>query len=211
MRPGDALPSERELGEQYGVSRTVIREAVRALTSRGVVDARAGRGLTVARVAPEMVSASMQLYLHGQEQIPYAKISEVRRGIEVLIAGYAAERATDEEIAGAREMTEGLRDEVDGERRSLLDVEFHRALARMTHNDLFLIMLDSIGPILLEIRRATFKLPNDSLSAFNEHNRIINAVAERDADAARAAMERHLKHAEREWATLGSVRITGTI
>ena len=75
LRPGDQLPSERELGEQYGVSRTVIREAVRALTTRGLVDARAGRGLTVAQVDAEAVSTSMRLYLHGQDEIPYSKIS----------------------------------------------------------------------------------------------------------------------------------------
>ena len=146
-RPGDPLPSERELGEQYGVSRTVIREAVRALTSRGVIDARAGRGLTVAKVAPETVSASMQLYLHGQDQIPYAKIHEVRTGIEIQIAGYAAERATDEEIEELSQLNEALNqaDESDHEQLSILDVEFHRAIARMTHNELYLIMLDSSG------------------------------------------------------------------
>ena len=109
LRPGTALPSERELGEQYGVSRTVIREAVRALTSRGVIDARAGRGLTVSQVAADAVSSSMRLYLHGLEELPYAKIHEVRVGIETQIAGLAAERATDEEIAELRGMLEDMR------------------------------------------------------------------------------------------------------
>ena len=153
LRPGDPLPSERELGEQYGVSRTVVREAVRALTSRGLIDARAGRGLTVAQVAAEVVSTSMRLYLHGQDQIPYPKINEVRATIETQIAGYAAERGTDAEITELRELTENMRqNEHDREKHSEIDVEFHRALARMTHNELYLIMLDSIGPVLLEIR-----------------------------------------------------------
>lgn len=133
LRPGAALPSERELGEQYGVSRTVIREAVRSLISRGVLDARAGRGLTVAQVAAEAVSSSMRLYLHGQEKMPYAKIHEVRAGIEIQIAGYAAERATQDEIAELRRITEEMQLHGDNrERHSLIDVEFHRALARMT-------------------------------------------------------------------------------
>src|SRR5438876_4616574 len=132
LRPGDQLPSERELGEQYGVSRTVIREAVRALTTRGLVDARAGRGLTVAQVEAEAVSTSMRLYLHGQERIPYAKIHEVRAGIEIQIAGYAAERATEAEDAELREIHESMRKhENDQEKHSLIDVEFHRVLARM--------------------------------------------------------------------------------
>lgn len=212
LRPGDPLPSERELGEQYGVSRTVIREAVRALTSRGVIDARAGRGLSVAQVAPETVSTSLRLYLHGQEKIPYAKINEVRAGIEIEIAGYAAERATDAEIEELREITENMRGhEHDLEKHSLIDVEFHRALARITHNELFLIMLDSIGPLLLEIRRATFSLPNDALRAYEEHCAIIDAVARHDRDAARAAMRIHLQNAERDWSTLGDdVRLGAT-
>jgi GntR family transcriptional repressor for pyruvate dehydrogenase complex len=212
LRPGDALPSERELGEQYGVSRTVVREAVRALTSRGVIDARAGRGLTVAQVAAEAVSMSMQLYLHGQEQIPYPKIHEVRATIETQIAGYAAERGTDAEIAELRELTESMRrHEHDREKHSEIDVEFHRALARMTHNELYLIMLDSIGPVLLEIRRATFSLPNDGEKAYEEHNRIIDAVARRDPEAAREAMRAHLGNAERDWSKLGNVRLRGDL
>ena len=209
LRPGDPLPSERELGEQYGVSRTVIREAVRSLTSRGVIDARAGRGLTVAKVAPETVSASMQLYLHGQDEIPYAKIHEVRAGIEIQIAGYAAERATDEEIEALRKLNEELNqaDEIDTEKLSVLDVEFHRAIARMTHNELYLIMLDLIGPLLLEIRRATIGAPNGRAVAYDVHKEIVDAIASRDPERTREAMGRHLAGAEREWAGLGDVRL----
>lgn len=207
LRPGAPLPSERELGEQYGVSRTVIREAVRALTSRGVIDARAGRGLTVAQVGAEAVSTSLKLYLHGQE-LPYAKIHEVRASLETQIAGYAAERATDAEIQELREITEEMRrHEDDVDKHSLSDVEFHRILARMTHNELYLIMLDSIGPVMLEIRRATFRLPNDPLNAYEEHMRIIDAVARRDPEAAREAMRQHLENAVRDWSKLGAVHL----
>jgi GntR family transcriptional repressor for pyruvate dehydrogenase complex len=212
LRPGDPLPSERELGEQYGVSRTVIREAVRALTSRGVIDARAGRGLTVAKVAPETVSASMQLYLHGQDQIPYAKIHEVRTGIEIQIAGYAAERATDEEIEELSQLNEALNqaDESDHEQLSILDVEFHRAIARMTHNELYLIMLDSIGPLMLEVRRATIGAPNGRAVAYDIHKKIVDAIASRDPDKARDAMQEHLAGAVLEWKELGNVKIEKT-
>jgi GntR family transcriptional regulator, transcriptional repressor for pyruvate dehydrogenase complex len=206
LRPGDPLPSERELGEQYGVSRTVVREAVRALTARGVVDARAGRGLTVAQVDAEDVSTSMRLYLHGLEEIPYEMVHEARAMIEIQIAGQAAERATDEELAELQEIAEGLRRyRDDPERRPLLDVEFHRTLARLTHNELYLIMLDSIGDILLEIRRATFALPNDAERAHRQHKRIVEAVVKRDPEAAREAMREHLTGAVEEWEKLGAV------
>jgi GntR family transcriptional repressor for pyruvate dehydrogenase complex len=211
LRPGDQLPSERELGEQYGVSRTVIREAVRALTARGVVDARAGRGLTVAQVDAGAVSTSMKLYLHGQDSIPYAKVHEVRSGIEIQIAGLAAERGSDDGIADLRVLTERMREQGgDVELHSLLDVEFHRALARLTGNELYLIMLDSIGDVMLEIRRATFQLPNDAIRAHREHTRIVQAVAAHDPQTARDAMRRHLKAAEREWIKLGPVGVSSS-
>ncbi len=209
LRPGDQLPSERELGEQYGVSRTVVREAVRALSARGVVSARAGRGLSVAQVDASAVSASMKLYLHGHGPIPYAKVHEVRSGIEIQITGFAAERATDEEIAELLEITERIRrvDKDDIEQQSQLDVEFHRELARLTHNELYLIMLDSIGDVMIEIRRATFHLPNDAMTAYRQHKQIAQAVARRDVPAAREAMLQHLEGAELEWAKLDGALI----
>jgi GntR family transcriptional repressor for pyruvate dehydrogenase complex len=212
LRPGSALPSERELGEQYRVSRTVMREAVRALTSRGIIDARPGRGLTVAQVAAEAVSTSMRLYLHGHDQIPYAKIHEVRAALEIQIAGHAAQRATDEEIDELRQLTENMRRQGnDLELHSQTDVQFHRALAQMTHNELYLIMLDSIGPVLLEIRRATFQLPGDTLTAYRAHSKIAEAIAKRDPASAREAMRKHLEGAEREWSKLGDVRLRAIV
>ena len=89
-----------------------------------------------------------------------------------------------------------------------MDVEFHRAIARMTHNELYLIMLDSIGPVLLEIRRATFELPDDRKNAYDAHCTIVDAIAGRTPDAAREAMRIHLEGAQREWQSLGSVRLS---
>src|SRR6266516_2211649 len=86
LRPGDKLPSERELGEQFGVSRTVVREAVRALAAKGVIRARTGSGLTVAEVPAAAVSESMSLYLRGRESLDYAQIHEVRSMIETSVA-----------------------------------------------------------------------------------------------------------------------------
>src|SRR4026209_613230 len=78
LEPGDRLPSERELGEQFGVSRTVVREAVRALAAKGVIDVRTGSGLRVAAVDAAAVSESIGLYLRGGS-LEYAKVHEVRK------------------------------------------------------------------------------------------------------------------------------------
>lgn len=205
LRPGSSLPSERELGEQYGVSRTVVREAVRALSAKGVVVSRAGRGLMVAAVGAEEVSASLQLYLHGREEMPYTQVHEVRSVLEIQIAGLAAERGTDEEIAELEQLCEEMkRAGSDIEFQARTDVEFHRTLARMTHNELYLILLDSIGAILLEIRRATFVKREEMEQAYSPHRQIADRVKAHDAAGAREAMRKHLNEALKEWEALGS-------
>src|SRR5205814_1558428 len=94
LQPGERLPSERELGEQFGVSRTVIREAVRALAAKGVIDVRTGSGLRVAAVDRSTVSESMSLFLRGSKTLDYPKVHEVRAMLEVEVAGLAAVRAS---------------------------------------------------------------------------------------------------------------------
>ena len=202
LRPGDQLPSERELGEQFGVSRTVVREAVRGLAARGVVETHAGRGLSVAAVGLDDVTTSMRLYFHGLDELPYEKVDEVRSLLEVSIAGLAARRGTDEQLATLREAHGAMEAVEDSGEYAQLDLEFHRALARMTQNELHLIMLDSIRDVLLEIRRAASALPNDLPAALEEHGAILERVAARDEQGARQAMERHLRHASEDWKQL---------
>jgi GntR family transcriptional repressor for pyruvate dehydrogenase complex len=199
LRPGDQLPSERELGEQFGVSRTVVREAVRGLAARGVVETHAGRGLAVAAVGLDDVATSMRLYLHGQDELPYQKVDEVRSLLEVSIAGLAARRGTEEQLAALRAAHARMQALQDTDEYAQLDLEFHRALARMTQNELHLILIDSIRDVLLEIRRAASRLPNDLASALEEHGAILDRVAARDEQGARQAMERHLRHASEDW------------
>src|SRR5439155_10446564 len=153
LQPGERLPSERELGEQFGVSRTVIREAVRALAAKGVIEVRTGSGLRVAAVDSATVSESMSLFLRGSSTLDYPKVHEVRAVLEVEVAGLAAERATEDDIAKLRAICERMEAAADVEEAALQDVEFHRVIAAATHNDLYLLLLDSIGDALVQIRR----------------------------------------------------------
>jgi GntR family transcriptional repressor for pyruvate dehydrogenase complex len=206
LRPGDRLPSERELGEQFGVSRTVIREAVRSLVAVGVIEARPGTGLSVAAVDAASVTTSMSLYLRGIGEIPYEKLHEIRTMIEVQVAGRAAERATDLDIAALQAVLarfeESSRDG-DVEQCADADVEFHRRLARATHNELYLVMLDSIGDILHEIRRQAIGAPGSMELAASAHAAILERVAARDPEGARRAMQAHLDDALEAWRRLG--------
>lgn len=202
-RPGDRLPSERELGEQFGVSRTVIREATRSLSARGIIDVRTGVGLVVSAVDAAAVSSTLRLFMHGSEELTYEEVHEVRRLLEIDAAGLAAERASDEDLVVLKECMNTLANSgSDAELWAIRDVEFHRTICKLTHNPLYLIMLDSIGDILVEIRRATVHIPRRLPKLLVVHQRICDAIAAHDPPAARRAMRSHLQELERAWKKL---------
>lgn len=199
LKPGQRLPSERELGEQFGVSRTVIREAVRELAAKGVIEARTGSGLRVAAVEASAVSESMGLFLRGAG-LDYTKIHEVRATLEIEVAGLAAVRATNTDIEKLRANVESTRQSVaDPEVVAVLDVEFHRGVVAAAHNELYLLMIDSIGAILLEIRRLTQGIPGRPQKAVRAHRAILQAIIARSEDGARAAMRDHLEESLAAW------------
>ena len=199
LEPGSRLPSERELGEQFGVSRTVIREAVRALAARGIIDVRTGSGLRVSAVDASTVSESMGLYLRSRDSLDYPKVHEVRAMLEIQTAGLTAERATDEDIVELTEICDRMEAELDDvEAASLHDVEFHRAIARATHNELYLVLLDSLGQALIEIRRENIAAGSGP-DALDSHRAILQAIAARDPEQARAEMLSHLENVEAYW------------
>jgi GntR family transcriptional regulator, transcriptional repressor for pyruvate dehydrogenase complex len=121
--------------------------------------------------------------------------------IEVEIAGLAAERGTPEQIDRLREIhTEIIAHDADRdyEARSVAGVAFHRQLAVMAGNDLFLLLLDSIGDILLEVRRTTASQIGAAQDIVH-HENILSAIAARDPQAARRAMATHLTRAYDDW------------
>ncbi len=198
LRPGDRLPSERELGEQFGVSRTVVREAVRALAAKGLIEVRSGSGLRVAAVEASAVSESMSLFLRGST-LDYPKVHEIRATLEVQMAGVAAERRAEEDIQGLTEACERMEASVDDvEAAAVNDVEFHREIARATHNELYLVLLDAIGDAQLEVRRGNLAA-GASGETLAQHRSILEAIVAGDPDRAREAMRAHLDGVERVW------------
>jgi GntR family transcriptional repressor for pyruvate dehydrogenase complex len=196
IEPGTQLPAERMLAEQYGVSRTVIREAVRSLVSKGLLEIRSGSGTYVR--GPDTASAreSVALLLrmhHGNGPVAYQKALEIRRVLEVEIAGLAAERATDDDLATLDAELERLRAaEHDRDAFIRSDVAFHAALATATRNELFRVVLDSIEDVMREVRRLGFETTHGYASALRYHGALLRAIRARDAAAARQTMSEHL-------------------
>jgi GntR family transcriptional repressor for pyruvate dehydrogenase complex len=196
LAPGDRLPSERDLCEQFGVSRTVIREAVRALQARGVLRVRAGRGAEVVAVPASQITEALALFLRGahtQQVLDPERISEVRETLEVKLAELACRRAAPEDFELMSRAITAMEHEADVEQASQHDVEFHRLIASATQNVLFVVLLDSIGDVLMELRRRSLAVAGRRDQAVAEHRRILDALIARDVGAARAAMVEHLE------------------
>jgi GntR family transcriptional repressor for pyruvate dehydrogenase complex len=200
--PGERLPSERELGDQFKVSRTVVREAVRSLAARGLVRVTAGRGVEVNERSSAPMAQSMRLLVHGHEGLDYGKVNEVRMAVEVQTAGLAAERAKPADLERLQELCDAhakALEDGDLSGASEADFEFHRALTGAAGNELLVVMLDSISDVLREVRQQSVATPHASEDGLKAHRRILKCIVARKPEAARAAMIEHLEEAERLW------------
>jgi GntR family transcriptional repressor for pyruvate dehydrogenase complex len=200
LQPGDQLPSERQLAAQFGVSRTVIREGIRSLAGKGVVEVSAGRGIRVASVGMSAVQESIGLFLHSRPASDYRDLHEVRTTIEVEVAGLAAERRKDDDLELLRAELEQMKKVLeDPEAVAMEDLQFHRELARCTDNEFYLVALDALVTPLLQVRRSLLGPGGRSHEALAEHRSILERVAAGDSEGAREAMRQHLRYVELAW------------
>ena len=211
LRAGDRLPGERELADQLGVSRIVVRESLGRLQARGLVEVRPGVGAFVVPMPDHSVTEPLGLYIrrHG---VGHAHLFEVRRALEPQIAAAAARRRDPKALtsltghhrrtaAAAAALTRAL-DETDGappedealEAFAWADLAFHQRLAEASGNALFELLLVPLVEPLLQVRRAGARRPGAAARASAEHEAILAAVAAGDAEAAAAAMAHHLDH-----------------
>jgi GntR family transcriptional repressor for pyruvate dehydrogenase complex len=196
LEPGDKLPPERELCEQFGVSRPVVREAVRSLIAKGLLVDSPRRGHVVSTLRQETVTESLTLYMRGQ-RLEYGKLMEVRSVIEVANAGLAAERASAAELDALREAAGRFVLGLSAEDAAVADVEFHRQIATATGNEFFEALLDSIREILLAVQLPTLAEPKIVRGAMRAHAKILAQIEAGDSEGARDAMREHLRMAER--------------
>lgn len=193
--PGQRLSAERELGARFGVSRTVIREAVHELSAKGLLEVKAGDGTYVAAFSHNHVSDALLRLLRtiSSSEFGHRTIWEFRRPIEIEIAGLAAERATGEDIKRLGSSVDQLDDdELSRERFIHADVQFHLILADSSHNPFFPSVLRAVSDAMSAIREIGQTLPDARQHARREHRDILTYVAKHDVEGARDAMARHL-------------------
>ncbi|MCY7419851.1 MAG: FadR family transcriptional regulator [Chloroflexi bacterium] len=194
---GDRLPSERELAGQFGVSRTVVREAVRALAARRLLDVEGGRGTVVRAPSAEAAAESMGMLLRVQSSGSDAeKVTEVRRVLETEIAALAAARRTTNDLIALDAILNAAGSHLDDPDAFVKeDVAFHQALAGASHNELFSIILDSLAQLMLEVRLLGLRIPGTPRRSLTHHRTVFEAVRAGDPDRARRAMDSHMDEA----------------
>ena len=194
-KPGYRLPPERELSEAFGVSRTVVREAIKALEARGVLESTTGSGVSVRLADYNMVSRSLQTYMQLSSRVDFEiRLNEVRRVLEVEMVALAASRITPEQRTQLRQICRQMRDGKNtAKQMAELDFRLHVTLAESTQNDLFKVLL---APLISQLREQIIltweDFPRPVEDVFDQHESIVAAVESGDAEAARQAMTKHL-------------------
>ena len=205
LRPGDRLPSERDLSQTYSVGRSSTREAIRVLESQGLVQAD-GRGGFLVMDYGNLLRQALGL-LVGLERVEISDLFEVRKTLEIETAGLAAVRrsALDLEAISAHlaEMEAGLD---DPGRYNFADIGFHIDLASATGNLLTVRLMDAIRDAMSKTFAVAFHLPGNPELSLEEHRGISAAVVARDPDLARVRMRSHLERVEAETSGVQSGR-----
>jgi GntR family galactonate operon transcriptional repressor len=191
-QPGEALPSEADLGVNLEVSRTVVREAIKVLASKGLVDSRPKRGTRVLERAhwslidPDVLAWQVDV---AADRHLFRDLSEVRAIIEPHAAGLAARRRTPAEAERLTQLMDELDDAADDLARYIAtDLELHAAILRATHNELLARMTGTLRVALAASRRITVKAPRGPHGAMRLHREVVEAIRDLDPVAAQSRM-----------------------
>lgn len=197
LQPGDQLPTESEFAEIFQVSRTSIREAMKALSINGIFTSVAGKGTFL---QPKALSMTMgdDGVLQMEARATITEIMEVRTPLEIQAIGLAAERATDQEIEELENITKHYREAVsNGAGWPIWGSRFHAQLAAMSKNPLLLTTLNQLSAMVERYRDNLATFYEDKTCYIESHQKICAAFRAHDAVAARQEMSRHMQMTER--------------
>jgi GntR family transcriptional repressor for pyruvate dehydrogenase complex len=193
LKEGDQLPAERELAQQFGVSRTAVREAVKTLREKGLVEAYPGRGTFITNGTARSIQQTLDRMIRSGQAEGTVHLTEVREILEPEIAALAAQRVDEEMLSAMREAIQVM-DAARKDSEAFIegDLDFHLALAEAAGNPLILSLIDSIVGLLREQRTRTYFVEGGPERGQYHHRRILEAIEHRDPVGAREAMRAHL-------------------
>ena len=198
--PGMKMASEFELCEQFGVSRTVLREALRMLSGRGLIRIEKGRGIFITHLSPETVTTPLELYLH-QHSGPLQSLDVIRARqlIEPPITAEAALHYSDQDAIKLNQDCENIKACSGGSAElAALDMAFHRHIAEASGNAVVPLLIEPIHALMPQIKSSVHSVIEDAkYSAILWHDKILAAILQREPEEARSAMAQHLDEAER--------------
>ncbi len=197
IQAAEKLPTEAALAQQFQVSRTVVREAISRLKSRGLVDSRQGSGVYVQAPGIEPLQFALP---HAASREAVMQIVEVRRALESEVAELAAQRRSADDLTAIRQAMQAIHDAVAAGRDGVEeDVQFHRAIARAAGNPFLINTLDYLAQFLQGATRVTraneARRSDFSQAVTREHERIVQAIEAGDPAAARNAATAHMHNA----------------
>jgi len=192
--PGDRLPPERELADQFGVSRTAVREAIKSLAEKGLVTVEVGRGTFICAMTSDHVVESMSMLL-GDERGSLVALQAARELLEIPIARLAAIHRTSAHVLRLGELLR-LMEVVQREPQAFIDADtdFHIELARATGNPVLEVLSQTIVALLRKHRILLTEFEQELPAALSSHRAILAAVTAGRARAAGIAMQAHLEH-----------------
>jgi GntR family transcriptional repressor for pyruvate dehydrogenase complex len=189
LKPGDRLPSEPQLIEMTGVSRSSVREAIRSLETMRLIEIRRGKGTYVREIESDGITDAQMLLMLADRKV-LEDLVEVRLTLEPLLATLAAERATEGDVAALREALDGMRHARSHDEWRPPHLAFHHALAEATHN----ILLSKIWSLItMFLKDSPLVTGTITASQPHVHDDLYEAVASRSARRAKAAMSEHIR------------------
>jgi len=196
LRPGDKLPSERELAEMLKVSRSSIRDAIRGLELRGLVEPRQGAGTIVREIAAEPLANPFASALKRRKEM-VSELLDFRKMLEPPLAARAATHASADEISEMEEILQRQdAKQTQGEPAVAEDAEFHYSVALASGNSVVLKVLDIIMDLLRDTRERSLQVEGRPQKSLAGHRRILAAIKRHDAEGAKSAMRRHIEDVE---------------
>ena len=196
LKPGDMLPPERELAEQFAVSRGSVRDAIRTLELVGLVVPRQGEGTVVADLSSEALAMPIASVLLRKREL-IGELLDIRKMIEPALAARAAAHASPEEVAHFEDILHRQRAKLlRGEPAVEEDTEFHYTIAVAARNGVVRKVLDVLMDLLRETRSRSLQIQGRAQRSLAGHRRVLDAIKRRDPDAAERAVRQHLNEIE---------------